>query len=186
MEEIKEIYDSKEDTLKHKEEVTEILSYVINVLSHRSRNHDASKLVEPEKSIFDIYTPKLKICTYGSEEYKQNLKEMKVALDHHYSNNMHHPDFYKKYVCNHCHNKYSVDKDFNKVCICCLRSDFTIEPDISQMTLIDLIEMIADWAAATKRHDDGDIFRSIEVNQKRFKYGEELKSILTNTARKLL
>jgi hypothetical protein len=55
-------------------------------------------------------------------------------------------------------------------------------PDgIRGMDLLDLIEMLCDWKAATLRHDDGDIRRSIEANQVRFGYGDELKQILTNT-----
>ena len=52
---------------------------------------------------------------------------------------------------------------------------------IKDMSLIDLVEMICDWYAATERHEDGNIFRSIEINQKRFGYSDELKSILINT-----
>jgi hypothetical protein len=49
------------------------------------------------------------------------------------------------------------------------------------MTLIDLCEMIADWKAATLRHNDGDILKSIEINQSRFGYSDEVKQILLNT-----
>jgi len=52
---------------------------------------------------------------------------------------------------------------------------------ISGMTLIDLIEMLADWKAATERHDDGDIQRSLEINQERFGIDDQLQAILTNT-----
>lgn len=52
---------------------------------------------------------------------------------------------------------------------------------ISGMNLIDLIEMICDWLAAVQRHDDGDIRRSIEINQTRFGYSDEVKQILHNT-----
>lgn len=52
---------------------------------------------------------------------------------------------------------------------------------INGMTLIDLIEMLCDWKAATRRHDDGDIYRSIEINQKRFGYDDQLKQIFLNT-----
>lgn len=52
---------------------------------------------------------------------------------------------------------------------------------IRGMNLIDLVEMICDWLAATKRHADGDIRRSIEQNQGRFGYSDELKQILLNT-----
>jgi hypothetical protein len=52
---------------------------------------------------------------------------------------------------------------------------------IRGMSLLDLVEMLADWKAATLRHADGDIRKSIEINQKRFGYSEELKQILLNT-----
>ena len=53
---------------------------------------------------------------------------------------------------------------------------------IKDMNLIDLIEMICDWKAASERHADGNIYRSIEINQERFGYTDELKAILINTA----
>lgn len=57
-------------------------------------------------------------------------------------------------------------------------------PDgIQGMSLLDLLEMLADWKAATERHADGNLARSIEINQKRFGYGDQLKSLLVNTAR---
>lgn len=49
------------------------------------------------------------------------------------------------------------------------------------MNLVDIIEMLCDWKAATLRHADGDIYKSIEINQKRFGYSDELKSIFINT-----
>lgn len=52
---------------------------------------------------------------------------------------------------------------------------------ISGMNLIDLIEMICDWEAASRRHTTGDIMKSIEINQERFGYSDELKSIFKNT-----
>jgi len=52
---------------------------------------------------------------------------------------------------------------------------------VQEMNLIDLIEMLCDWKAATLRHDNGNIFKSIEINQKRFKYSDELKRIFINT-----
>lgn len=55
------------------------------------------------------------------------------------------------------------------------------ENGIKGMTLVDLVEMLCDWKAATLRHDDGDIRKSIEINQKRFGYSDELKSIMLNT-----
>ena len=146
-------YDSRPDTYDHIQKVQNFLNRVIRNLLDRSEAHDQSKLVDPEVSMFDEFTPKLKESTYGSDEYKGFLKEMGVALDHHYAHNSHHPEHY--------------------------------EQGIAGMSLLDLIEMLVDWKAATMRHDDGDLMRSIEINQERFGYSDELKQILINTAHDL-
>lgn len=146
-------YDSAKDTLLHIKRVNELLLGVAKELMDRAIRHDSSKLEEPEKSLFDKMTPKLKNLTYGSEEYKKSLDELKPALDHHYANNSHHPEYYKN--------------------------------GIDDFTLIDLIEMFLDWKAASERHEDGDIFRSIEINKNRFKMSNQLIRILNNTARNM-
>ena len=51
------------------------------------------------------------------------------------------------------------------------------------MNLVDLLEMLADWFAATKRHTDGDILKSLETNIGRFGIGTQLHWILENTIR---
>lgn len=56
------------------------------------------------------------------------------------------------------------------------------ERGIAGMTLSDLVEMLCDWKAATERMADGDLLRSIEQNQERFGYSDELRAILENTA----
>ncbi len=55
------------------------------------------------------------------------------------------------------------------------------ENGINGMTLTDLVEMIADWKAATLRHDDGDIIKSLAFNKERFGISEQLYEILRNT-----
>ncbi len=90
-----ENYDSRADTLSHIKRVSELLTNAAIELIKRANVHDNSKLEAPEKELFDIYTPKLKNCDYGSDEYKQYLKELKVALDNHYGNNSHHPEHYE-------------------------------------------------------------------------------------------
>lgn len=145
------MYDSTQDTLKHIGTVQKLLFVVSRKLHALALKHDKTKLEDPEKKIFDVYTPKLKDTTYGSDEYKQFLKEMKVGLDHHYAENRHHPEHFPN--------------------------------GINDMNLIDLIEMFCDWLAATKRHNDGDINRSIKVNKDRFKYDNQLESIFNNTAK---
>lgn len=146
-------YDSRQDTEDHISEVQSRMAKCIENLHGRLLIHDRSKLMSPEKGIFDEMTPLLKGSTYGSDEYKAMLARMKPALDHHYASNSHHPEHYPN--------------------------------GIRGMSLLDLIEMLCDWKAATMRHADGDIFKSVEINQKRFGYSDELKEIFLNTIREL-
>lgn len=146
-------YDSTEDTKKHILTVRGLILQVSKMIIERGEYHDSTKLEEPEKAIFDEYTPKLAGCTYGSDEYKEFLAGMKPGLDHHYAQNPHHPEFHKE--------------------------------GIIDMSLLDIIEMLMDWKAATLRHNDGDIMKSLEINQGRFGYSDELKSILKNTIKEM-
>jgi hypothetical protein len=146
-------YSSKPDTLKHIRQVQENIGIIIETLRRRADDHDDSKLHSPEVEYFDEYTPKLAGCTYGSEEYKQFLAELKVALNHHYGVSRHHPEHF--------------------------------ENGIRGMNLVDLVEMICDWYAATKRHNDGDLMKSIAINQERFGYSDDVKALLENTYKDL-
>lgn len=140
----------KKDTMDHINQVREFMMICITQLTERARIHDQSKLKSPELEIFTEYTPKLKNSTYGSEEYKDFLKGMGTALQHHYENNSHHPEHF--------------------------------ENGIRGMNLLDVVEMFCDWKAATLRHADGDIYKSIDHNQKRFGYSDDLAEIFRNTA----
>ena len=53
--------------------------------------------------------------------------------------------------------------------------------NVGEMSLLDIIEMFCDWKAATDRHADGDITKSIEINTKRFGLSEQLAQILVST-----
>ena len=142
------MFESKFKTLRHIETVRNYLNVFVRDILERGELHDQSKLQEPEVTIFDEYTAKLRTCEYGSEEYKQFLAEMKPALDHHYAKNRHHPEHFNS---------------------------------ISEMNLIDLIELFADWYAASLRHNSGNIRKSIEINKKRFNISDDLYQILLNT-----
>lgn len=87
-------YDSRPDTWQHIHVVQAYLRQIITDLLVRAHAHDQSKLVEPEVSTFDEYTPKLKNSTYGSDEYKQFLEGMGWGLRHHYAHNDHHPEHF--------------------------------------------------------------------------------------------
>lgn len=89
-------YDSTADTLLHIKRVSQLLNEAATELIRRGNVHDQSKLEDPEKSEFDRLTPLLKDLVYDSPEYKDSLKELGVALSHHYANNSHHPQFYSQ------------------------------------------------------------------------------------------
>jgi len=93
--EVKMSYDSTDDTFVHINSVRALLSKVRAELGLRGDTHDMSKLENPEKAVFDEYTPKLRDTTYGSDEYKEFLKGMQVGLKHHYANNSHHPEHFE-------------------------------------------------------------------------------------------
>lgn len=138
-------------TWQHIDLVRKFLRLAAVELLQRGETHDRSKLDRAEVDVFTEFTPKLRGVTYGSDEYKSFLVQMKPALDHHYAHNAHHPE-----------NKFN---------------------GLNGMNLFDVLEMFVDWMASTKRHNDGDIDRSIEINQKRFGMSDQLTAIFRNTAR---
>jgi hypothetical protein len=144
-------YDSTDDTLNHKHSVFHVLYIFIDLLRGRASSHDDSKLLDKEKPYFDKMTPLLKNLEYGTKEYTNALKQLKVALDNHYKVNCHHPEHF--------------------------------ENGIKDMTLVDILEMLSDWCASVKRTKDGNIYKSIEINQKRFGYSDDLKCIFENTVK---
>lgn len=137
------------EVLKHKHLVRDNIWKLIRELGIRGGEHDNSKLQSPEREVYAESTHKLAGTEYNSPEYQKLLDEVKVAVDHHYANNRHHPEHW---------------------------------PDgIEDMDLVDLMEMIADWAAATKRNKNGNIHRSIQINTPRYKLTPQLARILNNT-----
>lgn len=137
-------------TQAHINEVQRLLRLFATELLKRGEQHDRSKHSPEEAPIFEEFTARLKGLTYGSPEYKDCLKQMQPALDHHYMVNRHHPEHF---------------------------------PDgIDGMNLIDIVEMFLDWYAASKRHDNGDIFKSIDLNFTRFEMSVQLRMLLRNTA----
>lgn len=128
--------------------------YILSDLFRRAIEHDDSKFAPEEFDTFERMTPILKTLTYGSDDYKEALKELGPALQHHYKVNSHHPEHFTD--------------------------------GINDMNLIDDLEMVCDWTAATQRVKDGDIFKSLEINTKRFGIDQEHASIIQNTIHVLL
>ncbi len=89
------VYDSTESTMIHIEKVQKLLHLITCELTVRAAHHDESKLSDPEKAVFDKWTPLLQESVYGSEEYYEILTQMKPALEHHYRYNRHHPEHFE-------------------------------------------------------------------------------------------
>lgn len=137
------------ETTKHKLWVLFYTTKFCYSLMKRALFHDVSKYKKIEAKHFAREVPKLEKLTYGSEEYKKSLKRLGKALEHHYKNNSHHPEY------------HDVEElDFSPV---------------SLMNILDFIEMVVDWKSSTKRHEDGDIEESIEINTEEYDIKPNLK-----------
>lgn len=56
---------------------------------------------------------------------------------------------------------------------------------IEDMNLVDLIELLSDWCAATKRLKSGNIQKSLEYNVNKYNIPPQLAKIFENTIREL-
>ncbi|MGC4191973.1 MAG: DUF5662 family protein [Thermomicrobiales bacterium] len=137
-------------TKAHIERVHTLLLEIRGELEQRGRTHDASKLREPERSLFEQAYADLSKVDYGSAEYREALARARKALDHHYAHNRHHPEYFPN--------------------------------GVDGMTLVDLVEMLADWKAASERRPDAEIHEGIRINAERFKLTPQLTNIFLNTA----
>lgn len=82
------------ETLTHIQDVRDNLTIIISEILDRSSTHDQSKLESPEVEIL-ANAPRLDGIQFGSAEYEESKRSIKDALDHHYANNRHHPQFFK-------------------------------------------------------------------------------------------
>jgi hypothetical protein len=147
-----EVLAANTATQAHINVVRKLLRVFAVELLTRGEEHDLSKFSPEEVEMYAVYTPRLRGMTYGSDEYRQCLAEMREhgGLQHHYAACRHHPEHF--------------------------------ENGINGMNLIDVVEMFLDWLASSKRHDDGDIMKSIDINEKRFNMDPQLATIFRNTA----
>jgi len=125
-------------------------------LLKRAVLHDLSKYSDVETEGFVRIIHNLKSSTYGSDSYEKMLAGddiVRKGTAHHYTINRHHPEHFLE----------GLDD------LATLRNG---------MNLLDVVEMFCDWRAAVKRHKNGDIERSIEVNRKRFDLAPETVVIL--------
>lgn len=104
----------------------------------------------------------------GFTEYTPMLKDLTYGSDE-YKNTL---DKMMPFLEHHyAHNRHHPEHHDNGVC---------------DMDLVDLVEMLCDWKAATLRHDDGDILKSLDINATRFGISDQLCSIFRNTVDRYL
>jgi len=113
----------------------------------RAIKHDWSKFRWDEASYFARTIFDLKHSTYGSQEYRELLSQIRPAIERHYQRHDHHPEH------------WATENEF-------------VGHVWDRMPLVAQLEMICDWAAAVRRHEDGDLRRSIELNRDRWAYDE--------------
>lgn len=187
------------ETMKHIQIVQKFLHVYIRGLLDRAEKHDQSKLGPPEVAAFTENTGQLAGSTYGSEEYEGFRKRMGQALDHHYAKNRHHPEHWPEvtgpeveqlqcdiarleWMQSQAHLAATIDGPVLARTISRMKASLaTMTSSINRMDLVDILEMLADWKAATMRHHNGNIRKSLAINQERFKISPQLSSIMANT-----
>lgn len=145
-------------TMLHIQRVRNLLNLFVSELLTRGELHDQSKLQSPEVEVLTENTSKLKGLTYGSKEYVDQMKT----------------DSMKTYLDHHYANNRHHPQHHKR--------------GVNDMTLVDVLEMLVDWKAASERHNDGNILKSIEINGRpdRFDLSPQLIQILENTAKTFL
>jgi hypothetical protein len=88
------VYDSRADTLAHVHHVRDNIGTFVAEMLRRGRDHDASKLSDIEKPVFDEIYPMLAGISYASPEWHAVAARAAPALAHHYRHNSHHPEHY--------------------------------------------------------------------------------------------
>lgn len=148
-------YDSTADTQDHINKVQVRIAEMQANLDQRAALHDRSKLEEPEKSAYD------------------NLMRFKASKDMIYGS----PEYAEglkilgpaldhHYAANDHHPQHTPE-------------------GIAGMSLLSLMEMLADWRAAGERYKEGSIAQSLAHNRERFGISDQLFAILQNTVNEL-
>lgn len=141
---MEERYDCTVDVLTHKQMVEYWMRNFWRELQARSSVHDNSKLQEPEKSIFDLYTWRLKNTIFGSPEYQAQLVGMGEGLKHHYANNSHHPEHFENGIAGmslpdlvemFCDWQAAAERHGKPIDLDYLTHRFKIEPQLAQIIL---------------------------------------------------
>lgn len=138
--------------IRHIELVKKSIFSFSRQLEERAHVHDLSKFKEDEFSGFMEINQIARQYPYGSQEYKDSIKNNQ-AVSLHYSRNSHHPEFHPI--------------------------------GIDEMGLLDLIEMVCDWKAASETYGQTSFKESLEKSIDRFKPGIEQEYVIRLIAKEL-
>lgn len=148
--------DSSIGTIQHQNRVIELMELISEQLKHKAEIHDNSKLGPYEKPYFDNA-----IKTHALAGLTYGSEEYKKSM----------MDTLKPALDHH----YKVNSHHPE----------HYENGVDDMNLLDVVEMFVDWKAATERHADGDINKSININEERFNISPQLANIFRNTIKYL-
>ena len=145
-----ERYDSSQDALSHIEIVRANIDKMVSEIKLRGENHDLSKLQEPEKSSNDYFIPLLKKVKFGTPEY------VKVDSERRNGEGLKHHFKVNRHHPDHFQN------------------------GINDMNIVDIIEMICDTIAASRKSDSS-FEDGLKFNAERYNFPKELENIILNT-----
>lgn len=118
---------------------------VIHALERRALEHDLSKYGSTEFAGFTRINQTARLHPYGSDEYKDSLASEKPTIDHHYTNNTHHPEFHQQ-----------------------------PGRKLEDMGWLDIIEMVCDWWSAWQSYGQKQSWsKNLAIQQKRFDFTEQ-------------
>lgn len=150
-------YDSTLDTLRHSRRVDELLLEVIASLQARVTRHDRSKMQDPEKEMFDS-------GHVAAQDIDLRLRRVQGPPRRH--GRRAGPPLRQQPTLPGALRRWRQRYDLGR-------------PRRDAGRLEGSYRTPVDWKAATERHDDGNLARSLPIQAERFQIAEQ---ILTNTA----
>jgi len=146
----------RKDTIEHIKLVRGYIGEIVFNLQRRSLAHDKSKLEEPEVDGFYEMAQELKLS-----DTTYGSDEYRAILKKYKASTIQH-----HYEHNDHHPEHHKDGFYD-------------------MNYLQILEMLADWKAASLRMKDGNLRDSIVKNQARFGYSSHEAIMMVNTAREL-
>ncbi len=128
---------------RHRDYVRLALTVVTQALERRAIEHDASKMLDDEFAGFARINAIARTHKFGSEEYKQSMKQEKATIDLHFSRNSHHAER-PRLLGEAAEVARGLPDD----------ATYWAAHAASRMTFLDIIEMVCDWWGARKGYND--------------------------------